>query len=159
MTGSGADRTYYVQQCNNSFSTEATIIDSIFVGAVHSISQNGIIGDPGNWCSPTHWQSTFIKNNVTDISASTDSTTPTYPLDSLFNQGPMTTAPFGGTNNVYGQSAASLFVDPANDFRLKAGSPAKGVGIPFAIISRSTDNTVDFFGATRAKSYSAGAVQ
>ena len=161
MTGSGPDRTAYLRQCDNSFSAASIITGNVIVGAVHSIGQEGIVGDPANWCSPIPWPSTGTKNNVTDLSASTDATTPTHPIDSVFNQGPITAAPLGGANNLYGQSAASLFVDPTNDFRLKANSPAKGAGVsgnaPFD--GRPTNNTVDFFGNPRAPSYSAGAVQ
>jgi len=162
MTGSGPDRTYYLQECDNSFTTAAVITGNILVGGAHSIGQYGIVGDPANWCSPIPWPSTLTKNNVTDLLTSTDAATPTHPLDSLTGVGPVTAAPLGGTSNLYGQSAASLFVDPARDFRLKADSPAKGVGVagnaPFEGL-RPTSNTLDFFAVTRAPSYSAGAVQ
>src|SRR5882762_2899883 len=116
MTGSGPDRTAYLRQCDNSFSAASIITGNIIVGAVHAIGQEGIVGDPANWCSPIPWPSDQTKNNVTDLLASTDAATPTHPLDSVFQQGPITAAPLGGTGNLYGQSAASLFVDPVNDF-------------------------------------------
>jgi len=61
-----------------------------------------------------------------------------------------------GTTSLFGKSAASLFVNPTSDLRLKSGSPAIGAS--------STDTTdipdsTDLFGQARGTTWDAGAVQ
>jgi hypothetical protein len=161
MTGSGANRSAFVQHCNNEFAgsfgepPESLIQNNLIFGAAHLLAMSS-----QDWCTPVPWTGQRATNNLSD------SANEGGAVWDSGGWGEYKAVALAGTNNLFGRSAADVFVAPGSDLRLKPGSIAIGAGVAYVPLSGydlfnpgMMNNGSDMFRGARGARIDVGAIQ